>query len=107
MKYFGKPIIKQEEQRNLEYIRCDNCSKKIKDEYFSVWLDNPNKEGLSILFFDICNDCFNGFIIEKVKALNIDKGINIFKSDKTNRTDHYADYLNNHALMENDKVMEE
>ena len=64
MKYYGKPTIEKIEHRLCEYVRCDNCNKKIidKEKYFKVktgHYDWGNDSVESIEYKDICDDCIN------------------------------------------------
>ncbi len=66
MKYYGKSTIEKIEHKLCEYIRCDNCNKKIIDEekYFEVTTghhDWGNDSCESIEHLDICEKCINKF----------------------------------------------
>ena len=38
MKYYGKAKIKEIQERDLEYMRCDKCNKKINfdNDYYMI-----------------------------------------------------------------------
>ena len=78
MKYYGKAKITKIEERNVEYLRCDNCHKKIKlgDKYYWITTghgDWGNDSVDSINNSDICKDCVNDYIIDYMNSERMQK----------------------------------
>lgn len=73
MKYYGKAKIKEIQERDLEYMRCDKCNKKINFYNDYYWIttghgDWGNDSVDSIEHYDICKDCVNDFIIDYMNS---------------------------------------
>lgn len=101
MKYYGKPKIEKTEHRLCEYIRCDNCNKKLKEKYFQVRSGNY----YWFKYSDICETCIIDFIkeyLEKEKEItstNIEIMGQIFHINN-----NYGEYDEcEDELVENDK----
>ena len=103
MKYYGKPKIEKIEHRLCEYIRCDNCNKKLKEKekYFKVRHGNYDWWEYS----DICEDCIIDFIKENLEKAKTIISTNIEIMGRIFRTDNnYEEYDKcEDELVENDE----
>ncbi len=81
MRYFGNEKIVEKKERNLEYIRCDCCNKKVEN-YFKVTTSH-NDWGRdscdSIETKEICISCIDEFLSSYIKEMSDTGDIEIEK----------------------------
>lgn len=111
MKYYGKSIIEKVEHRLCEYIRCDNCNKKITDgeKYYSLTTghhDWGNDSIDSIEHPDVCVECLKKFISDYFKEYEdsdtayLDIETDVFCANSNNYGDY--DWIDGDKLVEKD-----
>ena len=72
MKFLGDEK-KRVKYRNVEYIRCDCCKKKIEkyDYYYDFTARYDDYESLTEIKYEICEKCLPAFLNREVKGMGV------------------------------------